>query len=216
MKGIVYVIRPRNSWSMIYIGSTLKSLQERYLKHIEEFNHNKIKTTSFIIFETFKIENVIIEVLKEYEVCDRQHLNTYETLWIEKYKNVIVNKNRSFCIKKLYKKKYRKENKEKQIKRSKKYYEENKEKIAEQSKKYYEENREKEAQRNKKYREENKEKIVQRKKKYYQENKQKIAERDKKYYEENREQRKQQSNCDICGKGMRKDSILRHKRTQHI
>jgi hypothetical protein len=81
---------------------------------------------------------------------------------------------------------------------NKEYREGNKEEISEYNKKHYENNKEKIKERNKK----NKEKIKERKIKYYEDNKEEILEKMKEKVE-----------CE-CGSVVRKDYLLKHKRTQ--
>ena len=155
MKGIVYVIRAKERWDYIYIGSTFQTLKKRYKAHLKDFKKNN-RCNSKFVFRQFGIANIIIETIKEYDVCDREHLEAYETLWIENFKDVVINQLRPFCIKRLSKKQYREKNRE----YNKQYYEKNREEI------------------NRKH--------------------------------------KQQSNCDICGKQMRKNNISRHKKNIHF
>ena len=64
---------------------------------------------------------------------------------------------------------------------------------AELGRKYREENREKELERGRKYREENRERMLERSRKYHEENRERMREWDRKYHEENRERRLERS-----------------------
>jgi len=140
--------------NQIYIGSTIKTLRRRFQLH------KKDTSSSNILFDKYGVDNCRIELIKEYEVCDELHLQVYEQLWINKYKDKVVNKLSSFCIKKLYKKQYYEKNREEIRNQNKKYYEKNREEILNQNKKHYEKNREEIRNQNKKYRENNRDKIL--------------------------------------------------------
>jgi hypothetical protein len=79
-------------------------------------------------------------------------------------------------------KKYRENNKEKHKEYFNNYYQENKEKIKEKSKEYYINNRVEKLEYTKKYNETNKEKIKEKRKKHREENLEKIKEKEKKNY----------------------------------
>jgi len=117
--GTVYKIICRLDSDIVYIGSTFNSLRNRWQHHRSNYGrYLKAENHSMIYpyFEKYGIENFKIIKIKEYKCyrenrSDRRHLNVYETLWINKTK--CVNKVVPFCIKKLSKKQYREENKEK-------------------------------------------------------------------------------------------------------
>ena len=71
------------------------------MEHIKKFNP---------LFKKFGLENFRMILIKEYEVCDRTHLQAYETLWVSKL--TCVNKCIPLHIKKLSKKHYYETNKE--------------------------------------------------------------------------------------------------------
>ena len=90
-----------------YIGSTFDTLENRFSGHIRHYRRwiNKSlvsKFSSSILFEKHGYENCHIELIKEYEVIDREHLEVYETLWIYKCQNKCINKRVPFCIRKIY------------------------------------------------------------------------------------------------------------------
>lgn len=96
---------------IVYIGSTIKTLRRRLSYHKSDYKRylNK-KRDNIAIFEYFTqhgVDNFKIELIKEYEVCDKKHLSVYEQLWMNKLKN--VNTNKAFRIRKLYDKKHHKE-----------------------------------------------------------------------------------------------------------
>ena len=143
----------------IYIGSTFDTLEKRFMRHKTDSN-----CSSYILFEKFGYENCHIELIKKYDVIDRDHLEVYETLWINKYRNKCVNKLTPFCIRKLYKKAYREANKDAILKRKKIYREANKDAIAERQKIYREANKDAILEQAKAYREANKDAILERRK----------------------------------------------------
>lgn len=203
MKGIVYVLRARERWDMIYIGSTFQTLEERYRNHINNFKRDETNNSKFV-FRQFGIQNVIIEKIREYDVCDREHLEVYETLWIENFKDVVVNRNRPFCINKLYIKEYHKKNKDEIRKKLKQYREKNKDEIREKKKQY---------------REKHKEEIREKRKQHWEEHKDERREYNKQYYEKNRDElnkkKRQKLSCDICRKLISKNYISYHKKRKH-
>jgi hypothetical protein len=181
--GIVYKIFYNNDPNIMYIGSTLQSLNKRWVYHQQDYNkylvnEKKNASTIYPYFKQYDIKNFTIELIKEYKVCDKKHLFMYEQLNINKYNP--VNRINPFNIlakedKKIYAAKHYQENKENihiygqnRYINNKEYFEnytkENKEKIKEYKKDYYQKNKESETEKSKKYREKNKEKIRESKK----------------------------------------------------
>jgi len=119
----------------IYIGSTFDTLEERFRKHKSDLS------SSSILFEKFGYENCHIELIKDYDVIDREHLEAYETLWINKYRNKCVNQRTPFSIRKLYRKAYREANRDTILEQQKAHYDANKDKLLEKAKVYREANR---------------------------------------------------------------------------
>ena len=75
-----------NQSDLIYIGSTISTLRDRFYQHK--------KSLSCIIskyFSKYGIENFKIILIKEYKICDRTHLEMYEQLWINKMKCININ-----------------------------------------------------------------------------------------------------------------------------
>jgi len=174
----------------VYVGSTFRTLSKRWIDHKNMFNRwleGKTSTiTIYPIEEKYGVENFRIELIKEYKVCDRKHLEMYETLWICRLKS--CNKNIPFRIRYLIQKQYRQDNKDQLLDYYRKYREENKDQIEEKRKRYYEENRDQILARRKQYNHENKEQRAARSKKYYKDNKAQISMYKKRYEEENKEQ----------------------------
>jgi len=188
-----------------YIGSTFNTTRNRFTQHKSDYKKWKNNKSGFVksyeLFEKYGIENCRMILIKEYDVCDKKHLEIYETLWINKLKS--INEIIPFSISKLSRKKYYKDNKEKILIKSKQYREEHKEELSlyfknyreenkEELKKYkkdhYEDNKEKILIKSKQYREEHKEELSLYFKNYREENKEKIKKYQKDHYEEHKEE----------------------------
>lgn len=154
----------------IYIGSTFNELKHRFQQHKNNYGKwlkgkNVTKITIFDLFKTYDVKNFRIILIKEYEVCDRLHLQAYEQLYINRSKSC-VNRCNPFKIKWLYDKNYRINNSEKIKQNVKEYSIKNKEKIQEYRKQYRVDNRKKLDENNKIYRSNNIEKFKEYQKKY--------------------------------------------------
>ncbi len=133
MRGFVYKIES-DCKQILYIGSTTQKLNKRFKDH---------KTNACSISKYFKDTNYSFsngcELIKEYNVIDKIHLLAYEQLWMNVYRNRIVNKKKAYALlenehKKQYEKQYRESHKEHKKQYDRKYRESNKEKISEQQK----------------------------------------------------------------------------------
>ena len=198
--GRVYKICTDEKYTdQIYIGSTFQSLEDRFVRH-------RIDPTcsSSILFDKYGYENFHIELIGEYDVIDRDHLEVYETLWINKYRNKCVNQCVPFCIRKLYKKHYRKINRDVISERNKIYNDNHKE----ERKVYYEANKPAILEERKIYYEANKPAILERHKAYNEANRDAILERMKTYG-------KTPWTCEICNITMRTDSKSKHLKTKN-
>jgi len=78
----------------IYIGSTFNTLRDRWRDHknrYQQYKKNKNRTMSIHnYFDKYGIDNFKIILIKEYEVIDRNHLETKEQLWLNKLKNINI------------------------------------------------------------------------------------------------------------------------------
>lgn len=162
-----------NKTNKIYIGSSCDDVKKRYSNH----KNQNCLCSSKILFELGDVE---IKIIEYYPCSNEDELYKREQFYLDKYKNIIVNKKKAFIFdndkeiteekkiyQKKYSKKYREENKEKIKIKDKLYYQQNKEKI----KKYYQQNKITLLEQHKKYREENKEDIKKKKKLYRQKKK---------------------------------------------
>ncbi len=84
MIGYVYKIES-NCGTITYIGSTTKSLKERFKKHLSQTTH----TISPLLKNGQYSFPRGCELLGEYDIIDRYHLCAYEQLWINKIKKCI-------------------------------------------------------------------------------------------------------------------------------
>lgn len=85
--GRIYRIQHVQS-RICYVGSTFNMLRDRWRQHKSDFNryldgkHGGISIYPY--FEEYNIENFKMILIKEYEVVDRQHLEMYEQLWVNR------------------------------------------------------------------------------------------------------------------------------------
>jgi hypothetical protein len=128
--GKIYKIIHSQS-EIIYIGSTFNTLRNRWAKH-------KIQGSTSIskYIQEFGSEQFKIILIKEYEVVDKNHLQMYEQLWINKTKCIniqpsfkipILEKEKKYSYMKNYRIEYREKNREMLNERDKQYREKNKE-----------------------------------------------------------------------------------------
>ena len=69
----------------VYYGSTKDCLSDRWKKHKYTFTHNIKKTSACKIFEEYKFENCIIELVEEYPCDSRKELEIRESFYIRNY-----------------------------------------------------------------------------------------------------------------------------------
>lgn len=198
---------------LIYIGSTIQTLKERFQKHKSDINRNKYPIYQFM--RENDLNKFEIKLIERFSCSNRKELRKQEGYYQKKYKDTLLNK-RIECR---TKKEYYEDNKE--------YYQNNNEKISNQKKEYYQNNKEKISNQKKKYRKKNKEKISNQKKQYYQNNREIKLQKNKIYRENNREilsekakkyyhNNKEKIECE-CGSNFTKKSKNRHLKTKkHI
>lgn len=197
----------------VYIGSTFNELKQRFAQHKSKYRAWKQgniqkKVTVYDLFDKYNITSCRIILIKEYEVCDKNHLFVYEQLWQNKLK--CVNKQAAFQITHLYNKQYYAVNKDKELVRAKNYRQNNSEKINN----YRKNNKDKIHN----FYEANKDKYSEKQKEYYKNNKEKVNERNNNYRKNNKEKIKQfQSVTCECGTIVTRGSLNRHKKSkQHL
>jgi len=132
MLGTIYIIQSPNT-DKVYIGSTLRTLHERFREHKKPSNN----TNSCLVINEGK---PYIELLEEVKVIDEPELRFYEQQYLELYSDIAVNEVDAFggVNKKEYQKKYHEKNREYELENMKKYYQEHKEQIVERVSKKFE------------------------------------------------------------------------------
>lgn len=182
-----------------YVGSTFNTTRDRFRMHKGDFTKWKNGNYDFIsvyeLFEKYSIENCKILLIKEYEFCDRMHMQAYEQLWINRLNP--INKTNPFGsgIKALRKQKdreYNRVNKKARNEYQKQYRKVNKELIKSDKKNYYTSK---------------KESILLQKKTYYETNKETIKCKNKEYASE-------KVPCTVCNCEIRKDSMGKHLKSK--
>jgi len=201
-QGKIYKLFSVSNEDLVYYGSTIRTLNERLTKHINDYKNNRGCTSRKVI----AAGDYKIELIENYPCNSKAKLERKEGEYTKNNKCVNeVIAGRTY-------KEYRKDNKEYIKKLNKDWYENNKERVKKKQKEYYENNKEAIAE----YRKNNKEALAEKKKEYYENNKEAIAEKDKKYYEANKEaiaeRKKEKVTCE-CGCIIRKDDLARHKKT---
>ena len=141
-KGKIYKLVCEND-SKIYIGSTCKSLKDRFCSHKCDFKkHGNEETPKKIPYsiQLFKLGSVDIVLIEDYPCKTKKELLARERYWIEK--------NVELCVNKVIPQRTHNE-----------YYHAHQKQYAKHQKKYYESHKEKHAATAKLYREANKDKI---------------------------------------------------------
>jgi hypothetical protein len=121
---------------LFYIGSTCATLTKRKSKHKGRFRERQKDEKAFCpisrkLFE-LGIDDVKINLVKEYCLENKEQLLKKEAKYIRKYKEKYGDKCLNISIPLRTRKEYREENKEKINQTKRKYYEENKEKVNKQ------------------------------------------------------------------------------------
>jgi len=207
MFGLVYCIW--NGDQMIYVGSTIISLERRMMEHKSYCNNEKSANHNFKIYKKIRevgFENCRFEILfEDNNFRDKDNLRELEDFYYLLYSEL-----------------YELYNDQRPKRSQKEYRENNKEQIATYKKEYYEDNKEIIAEQNKQYRENNKEIIAEQKKQYYENNKEIIAERNKQWRENNKEKIKQYDkernkkkyDCECGSKELSLRNIARHNKSK--
>jgi hypothetical protein len=149
--GRIYIIRSPNT-EMVYVGSTILTLKQRFIIHISGWRYNQ-HCSSHLVLEKGE---AYIELIEEVKIESERELDMLEQQWIDNTPNT-VNKKRAYRSEEERlqthrdcNRKYREVHAEKITEMRKKYQKEHREEIAEKQKKYQKEHRE---ERNKKQRE---------------------------------------------------------------
>ena len=140
----------------IYIGSTCTPLYKRLYEHKSTSNSYQNGKSHYVTssYELISLGNVDIVLIENYPCKDKNELHARERYWIEKNKDIIVNKalptrtNKEWCEDnkdklKEYMKEYREDNKDKLKEQGKEYQEDNNKAIKKYKKQFYENNKDK-------------------------------------------------------------------------
>jgi hypothetical protein len=194
-EGKIYRLLSPSRPDLIYYGSTIRTLQQRFSIH--KCDTNKIFDCSSKIL--IDCGDAIIELVEAYPCESKYELECRERLYIEN--NPCINKN----IPTRTHKEYKELNKDNIKKYNIEYNKQNKEKISIQKKEY---------------RKQNKYIINEKKKEYYNINKEKQLLKRKEYCEQNKDiinQKMKEKYICVCGIMITRNHKARHERTQrHI
>ncbi len=84
----IYCIKSKQT-DKVYIGSTSRSLKERYKEHKHDYKRYNEKNFNYVSsFEIFKFDDVYIELIKEI-YCNKQQLRELENEEINKNENSV-------------------------------------------------------------------------------------------------------------------------------
>ena len=89
LTGTIYRIASLSHPEIQYVGSTFSNLRSRWQNHKRDYNKykngNKRNTTTiYKFFEKYGINDFKIILIKKYTVCDKNHLSSYEQLWMNR------------------------------------------------------------------------------------------------------------------------------------
>ena len=190
VNGKIYIVRNRYDDNLIYIGSTIDTLERRFGKHFKDIKN------SLYQYVNNDWDNWYIELYEDYPCKNKYELRRREGQ-VQK-QIATINKNIAGRT-------------------EKEYLQDNRDKILENMKKYYQDNRDKHLEYRKQYLICNKEKIHEKDRQRYENNRDKILEREKNKYQKNKDiisqKNKEKIICDHCGSIVRKVDIVRHQRT---
>ncbi len=99
--GNIYKIEYNKNPEIRYIGSTTKTIKNRYASHKTKYNKwlendDYGKCEIYEYFKAYGIENFEITLLKEYKILNKNNLLAYEQLWMNNLIN--INKNKAFIV----------------------------------------------------------------------------------------------------------------------
>jgi hypothetical protein len=126
--------------NQIYIGSTIKTLKQRFNQHKYNYKRflrgNGSNISSYKLFDKYGIENCAIELIQIYPCDSKKELEKLEGTYIKDYKVHSVNK----IIAGRTDKQYKMDNADKVKEQNKQYRTDNVDKINEYQKQYYVDN----------------------------------------------------------------------------
>jgi len=213
--GKIYKITHIDNEKIIYIGSTIETLNVRYSGHRKDDTcsfYKYVKNNYECNYALFKIE--LIEL---YPCNSKKELELYEGTFIKKYKNQSEYTVINMRIAGRSKKQWAVDNIEHVKEHKKEYREKNSEKLKEKNKEYYQNNKELLNVKNKIYALEHKEQVSKYKEKWSNNNKDKLKEIGKNYYENNKDKILRKVKCEYCNCEISNSVFNRHlKSFKHI
>ena len=232
-KGCIYMIKKQDDYNNdnIYIGSCC-NFNRRKCGHKIVCNNPNNKNHNLKVYQFIRDnggwDSWCMTKIIDYPCNSKSELNTMERHYVDEYKsklncNIPSRTYKEWCDDNKDKiKEYYNDNKDKILKFQKQYYNDNTEKLKKYHKQYSHENKHMIRKINEKYYNGNKDKIAEQRKQYRKENADKIKEYGKQYikqyYLENKdkiaEKLAEKVKCDNCGCNVRKDYLVKHKRTQ--
>ena len=155
-QGKIYTIRCKTDPNLIYVGSTVAGLHQRWYNHKHDSSRRNSKINKTM--KELGIENFYIELYELYPCNSKNELEKREGEIIR----LIGTLNEKIAGRDKYE--YYKDNMDTLKEKFKEYYTENRDKVREKQNQYALQNKENKKEYDKEYREKNKEKIKERKK----------------------------------------------------
>ena len=105
-KGKIYML-VSDQTDKVYIGSTCNKLVKRLYQHVSEFRRfQRGKCHYLSSFDIIEAGNARIVILEDYPSNNKTELLLRENYWINKYKNIAVNRQMAITDQKEYKRRY--------------------------------------------------------------------------------------------------------------
>ena len=207
--GVIYKLKHNEDYDddNIYIGSTtnFKNRKNDHKTSCNNVNHKCYNCPKYqYIRDNGGWDQWVMIPIEQYSCYNKKELTTRERYHID-----ILRPALNKAIPNRTKKEYNQDNKEKIAEKAKKYKEANKEQLKE----YRYKNKEHINKKCKEHYEANREKILERQKQKRNNDKEKYNQIQRDIYQSNKEQKKEKVICDHCGCEIRKDCLLRHKKT---
>ena len=204
--GKIYKIISLDYPDKFYIGSTTKTLDQRWVMH--QSDAKRPQKNRCFVYQTLNemgIDKFAIELVEDYPCDSKSELHQRESYWIKSLQPALNSRNSWVS---------EEEKKSKGREKAARYRVKNRDKM----KVYYTENKEKIKEINAQYRANNKNIIRQKKAEYRANNQEKLQVQNAKYRNDNKDKIRiktlKKSACHICGRTVRFDGMRRHQRTK--
>ena len=199
--GKIYIIKS-NETTDVYIGSTIKSLNDRFSGHKSKYKNNKLSSAKLLL----QYNDCWIELLEHYPCENKQQLCKREGDFIRLYGDKCVNREIAGRTRTEWE-----HDMDDHIKQRRKvFYEKNKVEILEKQAL----NKDKKREYDMKYREEKAEKIKARRKLYYQNNSERIKQACNANYQKIKDIKNEKVVCPICDRSVNKSYLKAHQNTK--